>query len=484
MKKVVLLLIAACMVVTCFACGGNNGKKPIDPGSISTEDKWDQLPDTDAYSGTDFRVSTRGSYGAMEIVVDDELSENIVDLALMLRNAKVEDRYGVFIERQDNDGTAYAHTNSVLNACTMQADTFDLAMTYVYESAPLITNGFVLNWNELKYTKLAQSHWINGMNDEFAVRDAIYTAVSKMCISILGQTVAMYYNRDLGDSWKGEDFSAELVETINNGDWTYEALMNIVNEFGWRDATGDGKTADDTYGFYMTDDWSIDTWHAAWEVPIINNTVENGLEDVYMSEKLRSFVDRMHTMYYDTNGIFFGKQGDANAAFISDRALFITNSLNASISYYPANMESTYTIIPQPKYDENQENYRSAMFDNYSVMSIPITADANFVSLIVEALSVASEAHIYPAYRHDALQGQSVSDVDSIAMLDIVMESSSWDIGTLLFADGVPYMDMVRRDVQANPGNTQIQQSYEAVAEDVEEKLQEIMEKFDEFREN
>ncbi len=478
MKKLLLLLIAACMLITCFACGDGN-KKPhrVEPG---TGEKWAALPDDD-FGGADFRISTRGRFGAKEVVVDDESSENIIDLALMLRNAMVEDRYMVSIERQDNDGTMGVHINQVLTACTQLLDQFDLAMTYVFESSPLITNGFVLNWNELPYNKLEQTHWISGMNKEFSVRDAIYTTISKMCISTIGQTAAMVYNRDLGDETWGEEFSTGLFETIYDGDWTYDELMRIVNDFGHYDDDGSGdRSSGDSFGMFLPTDWTVDTWHAAWDLPIIKNSVENGLENVYMNEKLVSFVNRMHTMYYETPEIFGADLGQSLSAFMSNRTLFTITDLESTL-HTLSNMESTYTIIPQPKYDENQEDYRSAMFDNYSVMSIPITADPDFVSLIVEALSIASEMHVYTAYKSDALQGQVVSDVDS--MFDMILDNTAWDIATLLCTQ-VQLVDLARRDVFTNPGNSQIRQSYDAIAEDIDTALEEIMEAFDAFREN
>ncbi len=489
MKKFILLLIAACMLVTCFACGGNgDGGKQTPPSLRPPKEKWNALPDVDC-EGRDFRVSSRANYGNMEVVAADETSENIVDQALIYRNARVEDRFNVFVELQNYPGTTpFEHTNSVLSACTMQMDTFDLAMTYVYESSPLITNGFVLNWAKLPYTKLEESHWINGMNKEFSVRDAIYTSISKMCISILGQTAAMIYNRDLGDEWKGEEFSDELIATVLSGNgkeggWTYDYLMNIVNEYGWSDATNDGRTADDSFAFYMTTDWAIDTWHAAWELPCIKNTVEKGLEDVMMNDKYLSYASRMQTMYHETPGIYASKAADAVSAFVSNRALFTTTELALTLSYFPEKMEGTYTILPQPKYDDNQKEYRSAMFDNYSVMSIPITADATFVSLICEALSIASEENVYPAYRYDSLQGTGVSDPESIEMLDIVLNNTTWDIATLLSTQ-LRMITMVREDVINHPQNSQISQSYKTIQGDIQSALEEIMTAFDAFQDN
>ena len=485
MKKLVLLLIAVCMVVTCFACGGKDDKGWKDPFDKPNKEKWADLPDHD-FGGVDFRVSTRGGYANTEVLVANEESEDIIDRALMLRNARVEDRYNIFVTCEEQPGTAFVHRDYVSESCKMNADLFDLAMTYVYESSPLITNGMVYNWSKLPYTHLAESHWINGMNKQFSVRDAIYTAISKMCISTISQTVAMFYNRQLGDeAFGGEEFTEGLFETIRGGDWTYDALMKIVNEYNWEDAGNDGRTPDDSYAFYMTADWSIDTWHAAWEIPMIKNTDKNGLEDVYMTDKVLTYADRMHTMYYNTPNIYAAQQGDARNAFKSNRALFMTDQLGATINSL-ADMENPYTILPQPKFDENQKNYRSAMFDNYSVMSIPISADPAFVSLIVEALSISSEDNVYPVYRVEALQGLYLSDTDSYEMLDIVLNNVSWDIATLLNESlgETPLMTIVRFDVLNNPSDSQVSQAYNGAKNDIADALADIMEAFDTFQDN
>ena len=484
MKKLVLLLIAVCMVVTCFACGGKDKKGFEDPFKKPNKEKWEDLPDHD-FEGKEFRVSSRDNYVYLECIVASEESEDIIDRALMLRNAKVEDRYNVYITAQGYSTAPFAHRDYVSESCKMNADQFDLAMTYVYESSPLITNGMLYNWAKLPYTKLAESHWINGMNKQFSVRDAIYTAISKMCISTLGQTVAMVYNRQLGDeAFGGEEFTNGLFETIRNQEWTYDKLMQIVNEYQYEDLseTNDGRTADDRYALYMTLDWSIDTWHAAWEIPMIRNTEKNGLEDVYMTDKVIEYANRMHTMYHNTNNIFYGKQWDATQAFKSNRALFTTIELASTISNL-SDMENPYTILPQPKYDENQKDYRSAMFDNYSVMSIPISADPAFVSLIVEALSISSEDNVYPVYRVEALQGLYLSDTDSYEMLDIVLNNVSWDIATLL-NEHFPMMTIVRFDVMNNPMNSQVTQAYNGMKSDIADALQDIMEAFDMFQDN
>ena len=49
------------------------------------------------FGGVSFRISARTGYADSECVVADKESEYILDKALMLRNARVEDRYNVLV---------------------------------------------------------------------------------------------------------------------------------------------------------------------------------------------------------------------------------------------------------------------------------------------------------------------------------------------------------------------------------------------------
>ena len=405
MKKLILFFITACMLVTCFACNDKNDKKDKDPIHLIVPiTPFEGLPRYD-FNGRSFRISSRDEYGALEVMCADEESEELLDMALLYRNAKVENKSNIVIELQNNEGAGLAHINKVLEACLAKRDAFDLAMTYAYESSPLITSDSVFNWARLPYNDLTKSYWLSGMNIAFSVYDTVYVAVSKMCLSTLGQTAAMVYNRDLAVSWKGEEFIKSFANEIVYGEWTYDRLMELVNEFG---INNDGAC-----GLYLTADNMIDSWHAAWDIPCIENSLQNGLGNVMMNDKYLSYADRMQTMYYGTSGILHGTREEALDAFMNGKALFTTVKLSETLDVLPA-MGGKYTIIPQPKYDENQDDYRSAMLGDFSVMSIPNTADQGFASLIAEAMSIASEEHVYPAYRYDYLYGTGLSTAESI----------------------------------------------------------------------
>ena len=125
------------------------------------------------------------------------------------------------------------------------------------------------------------------------------------------------------------------------------------------------------------------------------------------------------------------------------------------------------------------------MFDDYSVMSIPISADPELVSLIVEALSISSEDNVYPVYRVEALRGLYLSDTDSYEMLDIVLNNVSWDIAKTL-GERLPadMTSVVRLDIMNNPTSSQLSQTYNDMKNAIADAIADIMEEVDAFRNN
>ena len=112
-------------------------------------------------------------------------------------------------------------------------------------------------------------------------------------------------------------------------------------------------------------------------------------------------------------------------------------------------------------------------------MSVPVTANSEFVSIIVEALNIQSEKILYPAYYYEALHKKTISDPDTNEMLDIVLNNMAWDIGTLLHEE-LHLMDIVRLDVIRKENN--VKGTYDSMKQLVDDSLLYIMEQFEEFQ--
>ena len=116
-------------------------------------------------------------------------------------------------------------------------------------------------------------------------------------------------------------------------------------------------------------------------------------------------------------------EADTFPAFKEDRIMFTVNTLRHS-ELNLREMESDYYIIPVPKYDAAQENYRTALHDQYVIFGISYASTKVYESAVVlEALCAEHSRLVRPKYYDEALKYKYTRDDASAEMIDIVRDS-------------------------------------------------------------
>ena len=93
-------------------------------------------------------------------------------------------------------------------------------------------------------------------------------------------------------------------------------------------------------------------------------------------------------------------------------------------------MEDDYGIIPYPKYDETQEEYRTTSHNAVSMMCFPVTVkDPEMSAIITEALCAESYRNVIPQYYDIALKAKGARDDESGEMIDLIRDSLIFDFG-------------------------------------------------------
>lgn len=437
-RRALLLLVVAASLISVVACtAGGEGKET--KGTIGTSGSGDvtTVPETEApypldivdYKGKSFRVTLFNANDEREFFVADGANGDDVDVALYTRNSIVEDRYKIKIEPVYINGEGlFGHTNIIADTILSDNDVYDLVTSYAFAAGPLVMNCCLLDWKQQKYTDLDSSWWIKSINDKFEIDGHLYTAVGDTNTYTLIYTYAMMFNRTAGDN---EKITSDVFAAIKDGSWTIDKFGTIVSNI-YNDIDGEnGRTAGDYYGFQGECLTNLDNYNFAFNIPMMDNTNagEDGIRFVYDGEKLHDAIDKIIRLYWNNSGSYV--EGDNVDAFINGRAVFSTILLNDCFSTM-RNMKDDYSILPYPKYDENQKEYLTGMMDNYKVIGIPyINKDPDFVSLITEALNYEAERILYPAYYDDALQNKYRRDDETVEMLDILMRGRTADFGTL-----------------------------------------------------
>lgn len=455
MKRISALALALLMLLA--SCGGAENETTADTaageetitetGPLTEMEKRalikDDLPDKD-YGGMQFRISTKN--GTMYEIDAEELTGDMLNDALYDRNLRIEERFNVeIIPIITMEGDGQTHVNNVKNSIIAADDAFELAATYVFTSGSIVTGGYYLNWLNMPYNDLSKPWWLDGINDNMQVGDAIYVAVGDTCLTTLTLTFGVFYNRTRGEDY---GYNETIYQTIRDGEWTLDVFESMVKDV-YEDTNGDGvRDATDFYGFTAEHATNLDVYPFAFDMPIFSRNTDGIPELVINTEKTISAVERINHLYWETTGTYV-PEGDywlPITMFRDGYALFTTTYLKNAFDTY-REMEDDYSILPYPKWDENQEKYLTGAMDNYSVLGVPITAsDLEMISIITESLNVESYKTLYPTYYEQALQNKYSRDEESIEMINLLMEGRNFDFSTL-FSTETNYVYTLFREV-------------------------------------
>jgi hypothetical protein len=145
---------------------------------------------------------------------------------------------------------------------------------------------------------------------------------------------------------------------------------------------------------------------------------------------------------------------DSNGAkFASGEALFNGNSYLFTGETQFREMDNDYGMIPNPKYDEAQENYMSLIHDTANLGMIPITSNKlEMTSAVVEALCSETYRTLIPAYYETALKIKYTRDDISSQMIDLIHDSVSTNFAFVYYAQ-LNNAGMIFRTLVTNKSN-------------------------------
>lgn len=146
------------------------------------------------------------------------------------------------------------------------------------------------------------------------------------------------------------------------------------------------------------------------------------------------------------------------------------------------NMTQQYGIVPIPKYDSNQEGYRSQMHDQFTVFAIPASVAKDKLEMIGATLEVmASESQnvVRPAYYEIAVKRKYMSDPIAWEMLDLIFSDVRVDPG-LIYTNTLEKPLQTLRTISQSKQNT-VASSYKKINGKAKKNLKELNEDLEEL---
>ncbi len=446
MKKIVSLMLTCLMLAPQFlSCASN----PSDDDGSSTETIASNTPavETVAEPVVDENYDENGylkddlpelNYDGQTINLlywsdvenqefeSEELTGEIVNDAIYERNINVEDRLNVrynWIGTAGNGSNIDSYVAKVRESHSAGDHAYDIYASYSRTIASCVVNGFVTNLEDSPYLDYEKPWWPDNLLKESTINNHLYFVSGDISTNVLHMMYCVYYNKQLIEDYHLPD----PTELVFNNEWTVDKLIELTNDT-YIDLNGNTTVdVNDLFGFTLVN-YHNDAFYTGSDLKLVEKDSEQVLivsEDFY-SEKAVDLLAKLGP-WEASNNVYLAS--DYETPFTEGRAIFNINRAHYA-SKALRDSELTYGIVPVPKYDETQENYRTVMGNPVTLYAIAINCEyKDACSAVLECMASNAYRLTTPAiFENNMKKKYSVDNVNA-QMYDIVRESISFELG-------------------------------------------------------
>jgi len=435
---ILVLLMLAPAVVACKKDGEGEGSESVstpdvneDNGGESESSKYDvkdDLGDIDLDGRTVIIAQSGIDDYANEIHVE-RLTGDVVSDAIYKRNANVEKRLNIKIQHAPVGKGVYSVLDNLETGMLDGSVKYDLILNPSYANCARITKGYYHNLKAIDNLDLDKVYWSEYLNETLEIGGVQYMASGAVSLSFYKFIfVTAVNNRMLAENKNG---APDLVGAVKSGKWTLEYQKQVTSEY-YTDKGAHGKDDEDIVGLVTSTSIPLDPYMSSGEVTVLTKGEDGyyswNFDKTRASAVLSDIVELINAKStcvssVDTPAAIADKFADGTALMATVR-LFELES--ASIR----DMKDTYTILPIPRWSEDQTGYYSLISDRFTSMAIPTTVtadDIENVGAVMEALASESYRQVTPAYYEIVLKTRYAEDADGYEMMDMITQNVKMD---------------------------------------------------------
>ncbi len=455
MNRLLCLLLATLMALPLIAgCADNtDSETPETPDTAVTESDshsgevvetqtdatLDALPDDLNFGGDEIVLISRDREGwtTSELAAESINSDPVND-ATFERNRMVESRLNVKLKNILIDGDYDAVVKKVAMNVTSGLHEYDIMAAPCNASINESLNKTFIDLRSTRYMDLEEIWWSQGFNEAVEYHGSQFVATGSAVLAMYRFAFVTIFNKALFDGIN----LPYLYEDVRAQTWTLDRQIELVtllhddNGNGVQDETGD------VYGFVTGNHISVDPYWSSCNVNIIGKNQDGDYEVIFDTGRLHDVTDKLMKLYYGSGHAVYNcahipgdlEQEQIRDLFASGFSAMATVRLMELEAGTVRNMSDEFGVVPMPKYDTNQTEYRTLLHNQFTVMAIPSTVAPgriDEISAVMEALSSEGYRIMRPAYYEDTLRTKLLSDPDSAEMMELVVNNIYIDAGIL-----------------------------------------------------
>ena len=478
-KRMFLLLLA--LLMTASACGTTTSSGSENTGDPSNSDApevqetvtetelKDAVPEDLKFNGEDFKFFGMDQYGGPSLVEGE--TGDVYNDAIYRTELYTEDRLGVNIsEELYPTWEMQGQVRALAAAGDTTYDAYTMTDRWLVEHAQ---EGIVFPVADIPYVDLSQIYWGGeGFTEDMKIGGRAWFAVSSFNMYSIERAAFVMFNNTVA-----ERHNVKIpYDEVFAGKWTLDMLKSYGN-IATIDVDGNGVM--DSNDSYTYDSVDVRDTHIKLLFGAGGNLAdidENGMlyPTAYGNEKAINLMELTYELFFAGSNTF-DRNLDATGwktPFQEDRVLIQIAEFRNMPQY--REMESDFSILPMPKYDENQSRY--CTYTGNSVLSmVPVTCtNIEKAGAVLEVMSCEGYKSILPAYIESYMANKMARNQESADAIKLIYDTRVYDLGKMYLEatlSGEPLHNKVKE------GNSIV--SYlESVRSKVDERVKTLNENF------
>ena len=457
------LMAIALLSTAMISCGGNSTGPGVNTDAIAqttditavteTADlgPTPTLPEGADYGGYTVKFLTLTNYNHNFRLAVESDGETLNDAGAR-RNAAVSDLLNIEFEAVEMDSPVSKFKSSI-----MAGDTeYDFMLPHATDGVPqLVTSHLLYDWNNLEYVDLTKPWWNTSMTTSLGIGGHLFYASGDIVMTWQGMMAILFNKSYLA----GMELEKDLYETCFDGEWTIDYMAQIIKGHS-KDLNGDGKMTNvDQYGLLDNKNAGYVYMYSADQrvtVPDADGWPTLTLNTERMAEIVGKYYNLIHSgeTYLDIYSNASYPTSTYRNTIVEGRAFLATLDVGGLYAQL-REIEFDFGLLPMPKFDEAQENYR--VFCGAGLIGVPSNApNPERTGVIAEALAYYSYKEIRPAFFDIVLENKAVREENAYKVLQMMHENKVFDFGFNFDSNGYNIIT----DVVVNKKSTDFASAY------------------------
>ena len=466
--RILVLLLAVAMLVTCFAAcnknnkNNNNNKKPTGGNTTNnTTDLGYEMPDKVDLGGYTYRAYVRSNASTGDPFADGNPAFYCEDFWINPEEGEPEDAlaFAVYHRNQDIEYDYNVNIRQIPQTINMvqelaryiqNGDAFDLTIILAKSAASAATQNLLSELKGLSDLDLTHEAFDQNSIKELSMGGKLYYLSGDMNISTLDTVAPTVVNLDryeqyaeaIVDEFGGDQLYADIYNVVRAGKWTMDTLLKIAEKASVDADTADGvlgSNPSDEIGYFQYNGSAVYYFYGAGgRITKINDEGSPEFVIKEMQDLYDYLFDKFHPSTRTTAKYPNGFSGDRKTHFILNAdTLFTDMTLWDVRKTLYSQTTFNYGLLPNPV-KEAGDDYNSVVYfyNTVHLWAIPNNVEdmetAQLMFNVMAAYSnIKREGSTMDGYYTRTLSFTIAPDPNAREVMDIIKNSTVYDIALL-----------------------------------------------------